>query len=193
MIFAKEKASETKEKSPKTVSNRFMDFIENNKYIGRNPIKRFVANWKFNKFCKKIMGQSPSLGVLWFFADFIKISERVYFFPNRQTGELYSSRSYSIGENGFIINDEAHSIKLNIKLNSDLQRTIIEINRNGGTQATTELTFMNNSWGDDIQPYDEVLVDNVIGLINSYIVGLLRFCWNAKGSYDDIHKIINQK
>lgn len=189
MIFGKNKDTE---KVPKTISNRFMDLIET-KYIGLNPIKRFIANWKFNKFCKTTMRQSPSLGLLWLFADFIKLAEKVYFFPNKQGNELYSSRSYNIGENGFVIQDEDHGIKLNIKLNSDVQRTIVEISRKEATQSNTELVFMNNSWGDEIEPYDEVLVDNIIGVINSYMVALLKFCWNAKGSYDNINKKFKTK
>ena len=192
MIYGKGKKKEEKQQAPKTISNRFMDFIES-KYMGINPIKRLISKFKLNQYCKKIMKQSPSLGVLWLFAEFIKIAERIYFFPNRQGNELYSSRSYNIGENGFVIIDEDHKITINIKLNSDYQRTIVEISRKGGTSSNTELVFVNNSWGDDIELYDEVLVDNIIGIINSHMVALIRYCWEAKGSYDDINKRFKPK
>ena len=173
-----------------TKLNRFLDEVEK-KYLGKNPFKRIISKWKFDRFCKEVMKSSPSLGVLWFFADFIKLAERIYFFNNSKDGELYSSYSYPIGENGFIINDKDHNISINIKLNSDYQKVIVEVKRLFGTYKSTEHCFINNDWTEDRQNYDEVLIDNTIGIINTYIVGLLRYCWKSKGSYDNINKIIS--
>lgn len=170
-----------------TKLNRYLDQVET-KYLGKNPIKRLISKYKFNKFCKEVMKSSPSLGMLWYFADFIKLAERIYFFNNSKEGSLYSSSNYYIGENGFIINDSIFKIKITVKLNSDDQTTHLEIKHLSGTQLITEHVFKNNSWTDDRQNYDEVLIDNVIGIINSYIVGLMKYCWNMKGNFDNINK-----
>ena len=180
----------TSKKVSETISNRFLDQVEE-KYLGKNPIKRFFSKLKFNKFCKETMKASPSFGVLWFFADFIKLAERVYFFNNNKEGSLFSSKSYSIGENGFIINDKENSIKLIVVLNSDLQRVQLEIKRLNGTSMTTEHAFVNNAWTDNREKYDEVLIDNIIGIINSHMVALLKWCWEKKGTFDNYAKSIS--
>jgi len=170
-----------------TSLNRFLDQVEK-KYLGLNPFKKILAEWKFNKFCKEVMKSSPSLGVLWFFADFIKLAEKVYFFNNDPNGTIFSSDNYNIGENGFIINDNDHNIKINVKLNSDYQRLVLEVKRLNGTKKITEHRFVNNEWTDDRENYDEILIDNIIGIINSHIVALMKYCWNLKGNFDNINK-----
>jgi hypothetical protein len=148
------------------------------KYLGKNPITKFIANYKFNKFCKETMRSSPSLGVLWYFADFVKLAERVYFYGNTKDSSIYSSKSYQSGQNGFIINDKDNELRIVVLLDSDEQSVRVEIKR------TTEHMFINNAWTEDRENYDEVLIDNAIGIINSHMVSLLKWCWNKKGSYD---------
>ena len=45
------------------------------------------------------------------FADFIKIAERVYFYENIKNGNIYSSSSYTSGENGFHIKDPLERVE----------------------------------------------------------------------------------
>lgn len=173
-----------------TKLNRFLDEVEK-KYLGKNIIKKWISQYKFNKFCKETMKSSPSLGVLWYFADFIRLAERIYFFNNSKDGSLYSSYTYNIGENGFIINDKDNNVRVTVKLNSDQQKVLLEVNRSSGTGKRTEHCFKDNKWTEDRENYDEVLIDNIIGIINSHIVALMKYCWNAKGSYDNLnHKLL---
>lgn len=164
-------------------SNYFMKEIEN-KYLGRNPFKKMINRWKHRKFINKIRSWSPSVGVLWFFADFIKIAERVYFFNNKNGGPLFSSNSYRYGENGFSIISDHDKVKINCKLYIDDQKVAIEIKRLNGSNMITEHTFQNNTWHYDKDNYDEVLIDNVIGIINKSIIDLVEYCWDRKGSFD---------
>lgn len=166
-------------------SNYFMAEVES-KYMGRNPFKKLACYIKHKRFIKKIRNWSPSIGVLWFFADFIRIAERVYFFDNRKDGALFSSSSYSYGENGFIITSHDDNVKLTCKIYSDDQKVIIEIKRLNGSNLITEHSFQNNEWSydSDRSIYDEVLIDNAIGIINRSMIELVEYCWNHKGSYD---------
>ena len=41
-------------KVSETKLNRFLDVVEE-KYLGKNPIKRWISKYKFNKFCKETM------------------------------------------------------------------------------------------------------------------------------------------
>ena len=171
-------------KVSETLSNRFLDKVEE-KYLGKNPILRFLSKLKFKKFLRETMKSSPSFGVLWLFADFIKLAERIYFFNNNKDGSLFSSKSYSAGTNGFMIMDKENNVRILIVLNSDLQQVQLEVKRLGGTSMITEHTFVNNAWTDDREKYDEVLIDNIIGIINSHMVALLKWCWDKKGTFDN--------
>ena len=175
-------------KVSETKLNRFLDVVEE-KYLGKNPIKRWISKYKFNKFCRETMKSSPSIGILWYFAEFIKLSERVYFYPNNKDSVLYSSRNYAVGENGFCINDSDNKVKILVKLISDTQGVKVQITRNA-SNYTTEHKFVENEWTDDRADYDEVLIDNIIGIINSHIVALLKWCWEKKGNYDRFDKTI---
>lgn len=173
-------------KVSETILNRFMDQVES-KYIGKNPILRLISRIKLNKFCRTILKGSPGLGLMWFFADFIKLAERIYFFNVDKDKGIYSSRSYSAGENGFIINDKEHELKINIKLYSDDNIVKVEVKRNNGTNMTTNFEFDNGQWAESRENYDEVLVDNIIGIINSHMVALTKWCWKRKGTFDNIN------
>ena len=78
---------------------------------------------------------------MWFFADFIKLAEKLYFFNVDKDKGLYSSRSYPAGENGFVINDKEYEIKLMIKLYSDDNTVKVEVKRNNGTNMLTNFLF----------------------------------------------------
>lgn len=173
-------------KLSETKLNRFLDVVED-KYLGKNPFKRFLSNLKFKKFCKETMKSSPSLGILWYFSDFIKLAERVYFYQNTKSNSIYSSRAYAAGENGFILNDKEHALKITVKLLSDNQLVCVQVNREGSSY-NTEHRFKNDGWDDDKDNYDEVLIDNIIGIINSHMIALTKWCWNQKGSYDNDNK-----
>lgn len=175
-------------KVSETTLNRYLDIVEK-KYVGSNPILRWWSDLQFKRACKKIQKESPSIGCLWYMADFIKLAERVYFYNNnRKTGFLFSSSSYSAGENGFVINDPDNFLEIVVKLFSDDQMVIVSVKRTNGTNMITEHTFINNQWTGDRQNYDEVLIDNIIGLMNSATISLMQYCYNKKGSFDHIRK-----
>jgi len=164
-------------------ANYFMREIET-KYTGKNIFKRFKCWRSHRKFIANIRTWSPSIGMLWFFADFIKLSERIYFYDNRKNGRMFSSDGYTYGENGFIINSEHDKLQLTCKLYSDTQKVVIQIKRLNGTNMVTEHVFVDNQWTLDKEKYDEVLIDNVIGIINCAIIELVEYCWDHRGSYD---------
>ena len=170
-------------------SNMYMQEVER-KYLGKNPIKRFFNRMKHKKFLKKISDMSHSIGTLWFFCDFIKLAELIYFFDNKKNSYIYSSSSYSYGENGFIINDEKNNnVVIKCKLFSDDQKILIEVKRTNGSNMITEFSYSNNEWNFNKfdSEYSNVLVDNTLGIINKAIVYLIDFCWYAKGSYNELH------
>lgn len=164
--------------------NTYMDQVEL-KYIGNNPIKKLISQHKYNKYISRLRKQSHSIGSLWFFADFVKLAERVYFYNNKKDSPngVYSSNSYHTGENGFIITATDKDVVINCKLYSDTQKVILEAKRLNGTNKITELEF-NGSSPLKTDDYDEVLIDNIIGIINRYIIKVLNFCWYSKGSFD---------
>lgn len=168
----------------------YMDHIEN-KYTGNNPIRKWLDNQKHKKFMKKISTMSHSIGTLWFFADFIKIAEVVYFYDNKNGSYIFSSRQYSYGENGFIIHDEKNKVIINCKLFSDDQKIGIEVKRTSGSNMSTEFTYSNNEWDFSkvkLDGYTNVLVDNTLAIISDAIVFLMEFCWNQQGNYDKHYK-----
>lgn len=172
-------------------SNGYFTIIDK-KYTGRNPIKKFLSNRAFKKTCKKIFDTSPSFGQLWSFAEFIKVSEEAYFFDNNSKGRLFSSRSYSYGENGFKIHSEADNVDIVIKLYNDNQKVIIQVERLNGGRMKSELVFTDNHWATTPDDSSVVLLDNLIGIINRHIIMLLEYCYNRRGS-DDYEKTIPQK
>ena len=165
--------------------NPYMDIVAT-KYTGTNWFLKWLNKRAFNKKLKEIQSRSPSFGELWYFAEFIKTAERVYFVDNRQKSWFYSSRSYGPGENGFVLDVEMLPIRIVVKLYSDDSRVVMNISRTNGSNMTTEHTFINNSWTDDRKEYDEILIDTVIGAINHMIILLLKDCWSRAGLYNNL-------
>lgn len=165
------------------VSNYFIKEVES-KYLGRNPFKKFTSYLRYKKFIKKVRSWSPSIGSLWFFADFVKLAEKAYFFDNRRDSKIFSSSSYEYGENGFIITDEKSNIRINCKLYTNTQKVMLEVKRLNGSNMTTVHILENGIWNYNPDGCDEILIDNVIGVINSAIIYVFDFCYKRKGNFD---------
>ena len=177
-------------KSEMVKKNFYMDMIAS-KYTGKNPFKRWWSRKMFIHKCREIQSRSPSFGELWYFSEFIKTAERVYFLNNCQKGIIFSSKSYKAGENGFIIDaTEKLSVRIVVKLYSDDSKVIMDIIRTNGSNMSTEHIFINNDWTSDKKEYDELLIDNAIGIINAHIIKLLQYCWDRVGSYDNMDIIL---
>lgn len=171
-------------------SNGFLNIIDK-KYTGFNPFKKIASYLSFRKTCKKIFKTSPSFGQLWSFADFIKLAETAFMFNNQNKGRLYSSRSYKVGENGFVINSEADHLNIVVKLYSDTQGIALDIKRTNGSNMTTTMKFEQNDWASSYEQSDTdiILLDIVIGIINRHIIMLLEYCYARRGS-EDYEKLI---
>ena len=144
-------------------------------------IKYFSHKRELKKFKKTLMNGSPSFGLLWKMADFIKIAEIVFFYDNslkNSTLGLYSSKGYIPGENGFKINSE--DCLLVIKLYSDSQRVVLEVDRTKGECMKSHLSFINEEWEGDPTIYDEMLLEQLIKLINSKIIALFKYCYDLR-------------
>ena len=164
-------------------SNGFLNIIDK-KYTGFNPIKKWISMIQFRRTCRKVFNTSPSFGQLWSFADFVKLAEEIFFYNNKSGSVLFSSNSYKIGENGFVITSSIDNVIITIKLYSDTQSIVMDIRRTNGTNMTTTLKFKENNWDGTPKESDIILLDNVIGIINRHIVMLLRYCYDRRGSYD---------
>lgn len=164
-------------------SNGFLNIIDK-KYTGFNPIKKLISNLKFKLTCRKIFNTSPSFGQLWTFCNFIRLSEEIFFYNNKRDSLLYSSSSYSAGENGFIISSDVDHVIITVKMYSDEQRIAMDIKRTNGTNMMTSLKFKENNWEEDPDESSIILLDNIIGIINRHIVMLLKYCYDRRGSYD---------
>lgn len=165
--------------------NYFME-IAQNKYLGKNPIIKWLNYRKYKKECNKIRRKSHTIGSLWFFAEFIRLAEVVYFFDNKRDSYIFSSRSYEYGKNGFVITDKDIGVTLTCELDSDDQVISITIKRHNGSNMVTKLVYENNHnrWKYPEIQYGRVLIDNAIAIINKAIIYVIDFCWNANGSYD---------
>lgn len=164
-------------------ANGFLNIVDK-KYTGFNPIRKLISKIRFRIACRKIFNTSPSFGQLWSFADFIKLSEKIFFYNNKSGGVLFSSSSYKIGENGFVINSDIDKVTITLKLYSDSQTITMDVKRNCGSNMVTTLTFIENDWSEPPDEADIILLDNVIGIINRHILMLLRYCYDRRGSYD---------
>ena len=164
-------------------SNGFLNIIDK-KYTGFNPIKKLISWIKFRRTCRKTFNTSPSFGQLWSFSDFIKLAEEIFFYNNKSGSTLFSSRSYKVGENGFIITSDIDHVVITLKLYSDTQGIVMDVKRTNGTNMVTSLKFRENDWEEDPKESDIILLDNVIGIINRHIVMLMQYCYDRRGSYD---------
>lgn len=164
-------------------SNGFLNIIDK-KYIGHNPILKFISNIRFKRTCRKIFDTSPSFGQLWNFANFIKLAEEIFFYNNKRDSLLYSSASYKAGENGFVITSEADHVIITVKMYSDTQYIAMDVKRTNGTNMLTSIAFKENNWVEEPEESSIILLDNIIGIINRHIIMLLKYCYDRRGSYD---------
>lgn len=163
--------------------NTFMNMISE-----KNPkgiFKRIAHNIKLHKFRKTILEGSPSFGLLWKMADFIKISEMVFFYNNTHSLDsefaIYSSKEYMAGTNGFKLRDDRTGVIIIVKLIADSQKVIVDIERQRGNKLKNTLTFIDNSWQDsNYTAYDEMLLEQVIKIINSKIIALFDHCYSLR-------------
>ena len=141
-------------------------------------LKTFFKHLKFRselkKFKKTLNEGSPSFGVLWSFADFIKYAEVIFFFNNVKKNYLYSSDGYEPGNNGFRISSEEYIIT--VKLYTESQVVAIEIEYPQTTRRPINYKFKNGDWVDEPDNYDILLIDRVINIINKTMIGLIDYC-----------------
>lgn len=137
---------------------------------------------KYHKFCDTITNGSPSLGVLWYFAEFIKYSEIIFFYDNSKDGWLYSSNSYDPGENGFRI--KTKDCIITIKLFSDNQIVGIDIENTAGGHIKTNYTFENGQWTTTPDEYDLLHIETIISIINDSMIKFLDRMIYTKLYYD---------
>lgn len=163
--------------------NTFMNIIseKNSKGI----FKRLAHKIKLYKFRKSILEGSPSFGLLWKMADFIKISEMVFFYNNTHALDsefaIYSSKEYMAGTNGFKLKDDKNGVILIVKLISDSQKVIVDIERQRGNKLKNTMTFVNSNWQDaNYTAYDEMMLEQVIKIINNKVIALFDHCYDLR-------------
>lgn len=140
--------------------------------------KTFFNHIKFKselkKFKKTLNEGSPSFGVLWSFADFVKYAEIIFFFNNIKKNYLYSSDGYEPGHNGFRISSEDYIVT--VKLYTESQVVAIEIEYPKTTHRPISYKFKNGDWVDEPDNYDILLIDRVINIINKTMIDLVDYC-----------------
>ena len=166
-------------KSPNTFMNVISE--KNSKGI----FKRLAHKIKLHKFRKNILNGSPSFGLLWKMADFIKISEMIFFYNNTHALDsefaIYSSKEYIAGTNGFKLKDDKTGVILIIKLISDTQKVVVDIERQRGNKLKNTMVFINNNWQDSgYTAYDEMMLEQVIKIINNKIIALFDYCYSLR-------------
>ena len=166
-------------KSPNTFMNVISE--KNSKGI----FKKLAHKIKLRKFRKTILEGSPSFGLLWKMADFIKIAEIVFFYNNTHALDsefaIYSSNEYMAGTNGFKLKDDSTGVILIVKLISDTQKVIVDIERHRGNKLKNTMTFVENQWQNvNYTAYDEMLLEQIIKIINSKIIALFDHCYELR-------------
>lgn len=161
------------------MTNIFMKQVRDiQRFSFLHPIKTIRSRIELGKFVKTIKNGSPSLGVLWNFADFIKYAERIYFTRNSKDF-LYSSSEYKPGENGFIINRKDIGIVITCKLYSEDQVVGLDLEYKN-SKLKTNYTFKEGHWDKDPDDYDEILIDRIIEIINNMMLHWLQECIRIK-------------
>ena len=88
--------------------NLFINTIYDKTKLSLKTLFKYLKhNKQKKKLIKTIREGSPSFGLLWKMADFIKYAEELFFYDNSTKNTeigLYSSRGYTYGCNGFKIN-----------------------------------------------------------------------------------------
>lgn len=168
------------------MTNMFMAQVERARNFSIwHPFKYFKYRSSYKSFKKRINYGSPSFGVLWSFADFIKYAELIFMFDNVKTNGLYSSPDYVPMQNGFKIHTP--DVNILVKLYSETQRVGIDISRNTGGKIKSNYTFENNQWTSEPDDYDIMLLDRVISIINNRMLWLLDWCIDKKLGKDEFN------
>lgn len=150
-----------------------------------HPFKYFKYAKKRKEFKKRILTGSPSFGVLWYFAEFIKFCEIIFFYDNSINNGIYSSNKYDLCTNGFRINHPDAIIT--VKLYSDSQTVSMDIENKTGNKIKTNYVFENNGWTKEPDAYDILHIDNVINIINRTMIRFLNQMIDIRLGNDDIY------
>ena len=161
-------------------TNTFMNLVLNKKKK-KKIISYWLYNRKIKKFLKGLEKASLDFGTLWRMADFIKVAELVFMYPNSTAPNpicsLYSSTGYAPGENGFRITNE--DCRITIKLYVDDDKVGVEVERLKSTEfPKTTFKFINGNWVNKPSAYDEMILEFVERRIISEITKLFRWCYN---------------
>ena len=162
--------------------NMFMNMIYEKVKLSPMTIFKYIKHKrKLKKFIKDIDQGSPSFGLLWKMADFIKYAEEVFFYDNSTKNtefRLFSSRGYIPGENGFKINHPSCFIV--VKLYSDTERVVVEMERTMGDRLKSRFAFSNEQWEGEPTLHDEMLLEQIIKIINGSILDLFKYCYDLR-------------
>ena len=154
------------------MENMFMDIIYK-KMMPAKIYQRF-KNWLYYKrFLMDLNKVSPDFDMLWQFADFIKILEITSWYDNSKHNIAFSSKDYSNGENGFMINKEDPKMQIIFKLYSKNERISLSIKRDYGHKKNSEMSFINRELVLE-NPEDEILMLKVIKIITDTMGILLK-------------------
>ena len=149
-----------------------MDII----YKKMMPVKIYprFKNWLYYKrFLIGLNKVSPDFEMLWHFADFIKLLEITSWYDNSKHNSVFSSKDYSKGENGFIINRENPKMQIVLKLYSKNESISLSIKRDYGHKKNSEISFINQQLELETQE-DEILMLKVIKIITDTMGILLK-------------------
>ncbi len=154
------------------MENMFMDIIYK-KMMTTNIYQKF-KNWiYYRKFMIGLNKISPDFEMLWHFAEFIKLLEITSWYDNSKHNIAFSSKDYSNGENGFIINKESPKMQIIFKLYSKNERISLSIKRDYGHKKNSEMSFINRELVLET-PEDEILMLMVIRIITDTMGTLLK-------------------
>lgn len=163
-------------------SNLFISIIYNKVKLSPKTLFKYISNTRSaKKLRKNIIKGSPSFGLLWKISDFITYAEEIFFYDNSTKNieiGLYSSRSFPDGTNGFKINTTECNIT--IKLFSDTQRVVVEVDRKIGERLKSYLAFTNDEWENEPSIVDEMLLEQIIRIINNKTIDLFNWCYNKQ-------------
>lgn len=154
--------------------NLFMKYI-NDKVPYRYFFKRIIHNISVFKFKMNILNGSPSFAILWQMADFIKLTDKVFFYHNHVDSNLFSSSNFANGQNGFIARGDG--VKIIIKLYRDTKKVSLDVVRLLGSTTKTTMTFTQDEWDNNPTIYDEMLLEQVIKIVNRNIIDLFDKCY----------------
>lgn len=162
--------------------NLFIYFIYRKINFSMFHIFKYMKHkYKLNEFKKSIIDGSPSFGLLWKMADFVKYAELIFFYDNSVKNNdfgLYSSTRYDDGENGFKITTDKYTIV--VKLYSESKKVSIELNRLIGDKIRTNISFIDEQWTSNPSIYDEMIIEQIIKDINSRIIKLFNYCYELR-------------